>query len=293
MLHQFIRKTLFKCRQFVLPAKATGKEAQHIIANLLQSPSPCMIGRFGSSEIQAVINGKLPFPLNQIMKKRIWNNILTCSGFFPVNKNSIKEFTELMIKCMEQCDCLASWRLEEVFFLKHLKQAKRISLDMLGPVNENCDYTWYKYLENKHILVISPFAELIEYQYNTNRTHIWKNPEILPKYASLQTIKSVNSLGGISDFKSWFDALYYMEDEINKKDFDIAILGCGAYGFPLAAYIKSIGKKAIHIGGATQLIYGIKGKRWEGASFINKYWISPRPQDRPKGYEKVEGGCYW
>ena len=84
-----------------------------------------------------------------------------------------------------------------------------------------------------------------------------------------------------------------VKEEIDKIDFDIAILGCGAYGFPLAAFIKNKGKKAIHIGGATQLIFGIKGKRWEGASFINKYWISPRKEDRPKGFEKVEGGCYW
>ena len=61
-----------------------------------------------------------------------------------------------------------------------------------------------------------------------------------------------------------------MQKEIDKIDFDIAILGCGAYGYPLASYIKSIGKKAIHIGGATQLIFGIKGKRWEKASFINE-----------------------
>lgn len=74
------------------------------------------------------------------------------------------------------------------------------------------------------------------------------------------------------------------EKESDKKDFEIAILGCGAYGFPLAAYIKSIGKKAVHVGGTAQLIYGIKGKRWEKRDFINDAWVSPRPE---------ESGCYW
>ena len=27
-------------------------------------------------------------------------------------------------------------------------------------------------------------------------------------------------------------------------------LGCGAYGFPLAAHVKRMGKKAIHMGGS-------------------------------------------
>lgn len=174
-----------------------------------------------------------------------------------------------------------------------MKSASRISLDALGPVKEKNDYVWYKVLRGKKILVISPFAELIESQYQHNRTRIWKNPDILPEYAKLETIKAVNSVGGQCNFSSWFEALDYMKKEINKQDFDIAILGCGAYGFPLAAYIKSIEKKAVHVGGATQLIYGIKGRRWEGAQFINENWISPRAEDRPQGFENIEGGCYW
>jgi threonine dehydrogenase-like Zn-dependent dehydrogenase len=39
-----------------------------------------------------------------------------------------------------------------------------------------------------------------------------------------------------------------MIDEIGKIDFDVAILGCGAYGLPLAAAIKGMGKQAIHLG---------------------------------------------
>lgn len=61
--HLLIRKFFFACRKFVLPPRARGKEAQTIIADMLQSPLPCMIGRFGSVEIQATLNGCLPPPL--------------------------------------------------------------------------------------------------------------------------------------------------------------------------------------------------------------------------------------
>lgn len=50
-------------------------------------------------------------------------------------------------------------------------------------------------------------------------------------------------------------------------DYDIVLLGCGAYGFPLAAYAKRRGKQAIHMGGSLQLLFGIKGKRWEDQNY--------------------------
>ena len=216
------------------------------------------------------------------------------AGFFPINEQNLKDFGALMIDSMKMCDCLASWRFEEMFFKRYLRKTSKIRLRCLGPGNAGYENSWYQTLKNKKILVISPFSELIELQYHAkNFNKIWDNPDILPEINKLTTIKAVNSIGGNCDFDSWFDALNFMKKQIDNADFDIAILGCGAYGFPLAAYIKSIGKKAVHMGGSTQLIFGIKGKRWEGKDFINQYWISPRPQDRPVGFEKVEGGCYW
>lgn len=67
---------------------------------------------------------------------------------------------------------------------------------------------------------------------------------MLPQF-ELDTIKSVQTIAGERDdrFNTWFDALDYMKGEICKRDFDIALIGCGAYGFPLGAFVKSIGKK--------------------------------------------------
>ena len=79
-------------------------------------------------------------------------------------------------------------------------------------------------------------------------------------------------------------------------DFDIAIIGCGAYGFHLAAHVKRIGKKAVHLGGATQALFGIIGKRWENnkvSFYINENWIRPLLEEIPENANTVEGGCYW
>jgi hypothetical protein len=80
-------------------------------------------------------------------------------------------------------------------------------------------------------------------------------------------------------------------------DPEVVILGCGAYGFPLAARLKTAGKQVIHLGGSTQILFGIKGARWDDhpviSSFYNEAWCRPDPRERPTGAERVEGACYW
>ena len=85
--------------------------------------------------------------------------------------------------------------------------------------------------------------------------------------------------------------------DISKIDFDVALLGCGSYGLPLANYIKNLGKSAVYIGGGLQLYFGIKGKRWENSQditkFYNDYWTRANTNETPNTSNMVEGGCYW
>lgn len=86
-----------------------------------------------------------------------------------------------------------------------------------------------------------------------------------------------------------------MTEEAVKQDFDVALIGCGAYGFQLASRIKKMGKVSIHMGGALQTLFGIKGSRWDKqySSMYNNAWVYPSAAETPAGAEKVEGGCYW
>ena len=121
----------------------------------------------------------------------------------------------------------------------------------------------------------------------------------MPKFESLHIIKAVQSIGGVNNgFHNWFEALDYMKREVDNTEFDIALIGCGAYGMPLAAHCKDIGKKAIHLGGALQLLFGIRGSRWEDNSYeqknlMNDYWVRPLPSERPVEANAVENACYW
>ncbi len=124
------------------------------------------------------------------------------------------------------------------------------------------------------------------------------NKSVLPKFKSFETIRAMQTIAGTdSNFTDWFEALNAMKSEMDKKDFDVVIIGCGAYGFPLAAHAKRIGKKAIHLGGPTQMLFGIKGKRWvendDFKTIINKYFVFPDSDVTIKNASKVEDGCYW
>ena len=75
------------------------------------------------------------------------------------------------------------------------------------------------------------------------------------------------------------------------------VLGCGAYGMPLGAAIKRAGRQAIHLGGSLQLLFGIRGRRWDALpSFqplFNHDWVRPSAEETPQRAEAVDAGCYW
>jgi hypothetical protein len=79
--------------------------------------------------------------------------------------------------------------------------------------------------------------------------------------------------------------------------FDVALLGCGAAGIPLAVHAKRLGKIGVHTGGPTQLLFGIRGGRWdtrpEFQPFFNDAWVRPKPDETPKEAPKVDKGGYW
>lgn len=275
-----------------------------IIYKTLLSDKPCMIARFGAAELGCVVNylgvrnkdilnyirGKAePWWWTKPTLQQMSNN----AGFFSISDKNLRRFSELMIQDMSSVDILASWLQDESRFEKELSNVYKIWLEYLNPYwSEN---PWSRALEGKKVLVVHPFVDSIQKQYK-KRAFLHKHPQTLPDF-DLKTIKAVQGIGGVCNegFKDWFDAFEYMKAEINKSNYDICILGCGAYGFPLAAHVKRMGKKAIHMGGATQMLFGIKGKRWEDeyGEFMNEHWIRPSKEETPINAMKIENGCYW
>jgi Na+-driven multidrug efflux pump len=281
------------------------------IYDALVSDSPVMIARFGSTEMLAVCNYLgTQAPKKQVFKyikgeahpwwweKNTVNQMGFFSGFFPTTPENVEQFAKLMIADIPQVDILGSWLPKEHYFDNELKNADKVNLELLNPYFSK--KPWTAALKGKKVLVLHPFAETIARQYK-RRELLFEN-DLLPEF-DLMTIKAVQTIAGVqTDFNDWFEALEFMKDEIDKHDYDICLIGAGAYGFPLAAHVKSMGKKAFHLGGSLQLLFGIIGKRWETANYndvydyshlINKYWVRPGEDEKPVGAVQVEGACYW
>ena len=278
----------------------TAEEINIYIRNLILSGKPFLAGRFGATELSCVrtfdfeVSSKYDKVLSQM---KMW------SGFFPSEKEMGFNFKNLMMKSIPSADVMGIWMLpfEEYYLNKYGKtDLKTTYLFDLEPWSSP-ENPWSAALKGKKVVVIHPFAETIKFQYQ-NRVNLFPGTEILPEF-ELKILKAVQTVAGTKDdrFDSWFDALDWMYQEAIKIDFDVAIIGCGAYGFPLAAKLKQVGKQAIHLGGATQLLFGIKGKRWDEKTgtyeyvqkFFNDAWVYPSDEDKPKAANKVEGGCYW
>lgn len=315
-----VYQTLFKDKKEAKPQSIQDpEEASQIIYDALIADKPCMIARFGSTELACLINyigvtqdNKNYFQYIQGKTQRWWweeniiNQMQNWSGFFPARHNKIEQFCQLMLEDITQVDVLGSWLVEEDLFEKQLQLSKKVHLRLLEPFWS--DSPWTKALEGKKVVVVHPFAETIEQQY-FQRKFLFSNKEVLPNFKSLTVIKAVQTLGeGDTRFKDWFEALDHMKSQIDETDYDVCLIGCGAYGFHLAAHVKRSGKKGIHLGGALQLLFGIKGKRWEDPNYgvkgwgippgsysnmMNEYWVRPGVTDKPKNAEKVEGACYW
>lgn len=295
-------------------------EASDKIYELLSSEKPCMIARYGSTELLNISNYRSVISKNHSAFKYItdksrewwWNKtsceqIKTHSGFFPNTTENIIRFSELICEDTKQLDILGSW-IDNEKYMKDLypSHMTTVQLHLLEPFWAS--NPWSRVLDGKRVIVVHPFAELFEEQYKNHRMDLFESPVVLPEF-ELRTVKAIQSLGGEDNgFKDWFEALDWMKKQIDKEDYDIALIGCGAYGFPLAAHCKRRGKKAVHLGGALQLLFGIRGNRWDDpmygvkewalpegmySSLPNKYWVRPGDVFKPQNANQVEGACYW
>lgn len=271
------------------------EELNSYIKTAIEEKRPLLAGKFGGSEMFAMRAAEF-----SIKKEKACSQLCTCAGFFPQDSCLLDRYCDIMKEAASNLDILQRWDkpCEEYFLKKYCKKDKLHLCKSLANWMEE-EEPWTMYLKKKKVLVIHPFAESIKKQYLRGRGKLYeKNPNILPEF-ELITLKAVQTIADEVDarFSTWFEALDYMCSKVNQMDFDIALIGCGAYGLPLGNYIKKKGKIAIHIGGYLQLLFGIMGARWDNIPIVlshkNRYWIRPSEGEIPKGISKVENGCYW
>lgn len=286
------------------------------ISILLNSRSMGLVGRLGGTEARylgALIknysnNRDLNFPHAKFAKfelKKRRLGINRDSGFFFRSLTEELNFLDIYLEALSDCDVLGVWGTAFAWVESMALQNENLKVVPLGStapwVNEypyqdfNAINTWAAALNGKRVLVVSPFVETIKKQHLRIEKCF---PGIeYPSFELCLEAPPVTYGFSQNSENSWFDLLKMTLKKIQNHNFDVALVGAGAYSLPIAHAIKKMGKLAIHTGGGTQLFFGVMGNRWNSSNhvnhYLNEYWVRPSGSEVPIGHSFVEDSCYW
>ncbi len=258
----------------------------------------CIIGRNGSTELEIILHGK-PIEEQHLLNAGIWPE-----------RTSVEDFREEALKATLETNLLATgWYKpledEEANLLRSEGfEGDSICLRSIEPYYCQPFIRWTKLLEGRRVAIVSPFAKSCISQYN-RREIVWPNGaaktllpndiELIPVVTGFPPPISCGRAEWPETIRGWKDAVAYCVEGC--EDAEIVLLGCGAIGMLVADELKRRGKVCVVMGGALQVLFGIKGRRWIAhetiRGFWNSAWIMPAEEETPRAAAIIEGGCYW
>jgi hypothetical protein len=291
--------------------EAGAREISTIIETSLQKKEGALIGRNGTIELETLLFRLYNAAPNQAYPGHISRRMELHAGVWPTDKPNLDRWVFQMVEAIRLCDVLvAGWyeplkQQEERLLNTTNTLAPRIPLRSLEPYYVAPELRWTNLLAGQRVAVISSFAKTIQEQIE-HRELIWplatesllpENVEWVPIQTGYAPLLAQGIAGWPNDIQSWDVAVNWLVKEVLKSKASIALIGCGSLGMIVGAELKKHGVIAIVLGGATQVLFGIKGMRWSNHSVISHYWneawVWPKASETPRGASLVEGACYW
>jgi len=298
------------------PPILSQSDGAKIITHYINKRSPFTAGKLGTSELNAlwfyvsnrhrIIKPSYP----QIVMKHMTIN----AGLFPATNEALDAWADHMLKhVLPNMTILAEWTKtsQERLILNMVSPySVRIPLRSLEPYYESdTSIRWtYNIPESSTIAIISPFAHTIKQQW-IHRNRIWPSNNMWPTNLTIVPIqcgyspalqpnsKSPNAWSIDIQNAGWQAAVHSMVAAAADSGSTLAVVGAGCISLPIVAGLKEKGIAAIHMGGATQILFGIKGQRWISHEFIsslfNDAWVFPCADEIPDEAQRVEEACYW
>ena len=277
-------------------------------------------GKIGTSEFNAIRwflqsrkETKEPYP--EWIIREMTKNAGFWNGYNVTIHEALDDWSTKILEAISELDVAVAWNpavpTQELELLNHFSpKSKKVVLRALEPYYTPKNQYTQEMTQGK-IAVIGPFAKTIKAQWSKiaqifpadgNAGTMWLPTQELvtinAQYGPYMTVKEIS--------KSWSTeirnkgpnaALDYLESEVVKSQAKYAFVGIGSLSLILINRLKKRGIISIHTGGGTQIMFGVKGKRWSNHSviskFINPSWANPLPEEVPSGANDVEGGCYW
>lgn len=284
------------------------------IADSIRKGTTFAAGKIGTSELNCLCfymahrraEIKLPYP------SLIMTHMTVNAGLFPATQETLDIWARhMMTSVLPAMDIIVEWSSsgnERLILNMTNPRSKRIRLRSLEPYYESDTRDrWTTAIpEGSCVAVISPFSKSIHGQWK-RRGQVWPTNTMWPKDMTLCPVQCAYAPTLTTDLQTawseeivvggWMAAVISIVNQVKAAKATLAIIGCGALSLPIAIALKKQGIAAIHMGGATQILFGIKGGRWLDhtviSTFFNDSWVFPGADEIPTGASVVENGCYW
>ena len=263
------------------------------------------VGKLGTCELEAMYIYNKLHPYNWVIRLQMTRN----AGLWPDSNKTLHDWSVYMVKhVLPHMDGLAQWwndEQESAIFEAYAPQAHiQRGIDWFEPWREG--HAWTKVIPaGTKIAVVTPFVESVAAQVpHLNQLFaepIWQEPNIIPiKTGCSPLYDATSEAAWPAEIRAggWRFAVNDVVKRVVESGARVAIVGCGALSLPIVAALKQHGLVAIHTGGVTQMIFGIRGDRWVkdpkfSALCNGEYWTNPRPSETPLHAKTIERGCYW
>ena len=291
------------------PAVYSVEEGGRALLERIRIGIPFIAGKLGTSELEALLyyksHGNGVFPLH------IQKNMKINAGLFG-SELCIKEWCIYMLEHLGMMDEIVLWSpglpvQERYFFKEHCPAVQCfLPLRALEPFyQKEADNRWS--LAVSSFCVVTPFKKSIEEQWS-RRDVLFPYPLFMEDvrfkgcvrvgYSPILCVGSEPCSWPQKILEGgWFTAVLSVVEECVAKGVDFVFVGAGALSLPICFELKKRGISAIHTGGGTQIIFGVKGRRWLShnviSGFFNDAWTSPLPSEVPSGFQRIEEGCYF
>ncbi len=286
------------------PPRLTNDEGNDWISQKMQSGRPFVVGRFGAAESCLLLQFLDPA---RIFGAR--NPIRPCadphssSGIYPETSELFLSFSSSYWEALthlDEGDAMASHsniRGAEDRLFPRMSMGVIMNNRALEPFYFS--NPWSQYLGGKTVLVVHSFTDSIKCQLRRSNV-LFANPLILPPGIVWKHVTMPQCLGRRTPHSSWHETLGAAKKMIDDSGrFDVAIVAAGSYAMPLAMHCKTRHRSsAIVMGGGSQLLFGLKGRRWNThpvlSRLYNSHWMYPLKSDTPHNANTIEDrGPYW
>jgi hypothetical protein len=279
---------------------------QQEIESALEESRGSIIGRHGTIELTSFLSldqlGTIDSDRRSLLELH--------AGVFPSTEESVGAWAKEYTDATKESNVFAgAWykplaQIEWTYLQRYSPNSRRIPLRSLEPYYSMPDRSWLKALDGQHVTVVSSFTESMSEQIHSF-SKIWPQvPSLIPPRIQWSFVRSYycpatakDHCAWPSSIQSWQDAVGMLESQVLATGARIVLIGCGGLAMPLALRLKRQGKICIVLGGAIQLLFGLKGQRWINHPFIsqlfNSSWKRPSHTEHPRNAHKIEGGCYW